>query len=227
MNNYPNYADLQIRILEPTTQSVYPVEITLNGALEFERGALSKSDLETWVPNAADPVATGKSLFQLLLGNNTVRNAWSQVQGMYPLRRVRLRVDFTAPELNAIPWEMMVDHTPSRNGAPMAEDDKAPIKLLAAAADTPFMRYQADDHPIADPLIERPIRMLVVIANPVNLPDFGLAPVDVEEEMAILHSATEHLDIHLTKRVNCTIQELEEELRKGTPHSPLRRPWRL
>jgi len=225
MSNHPEFADLQIRILEPVTrptsanapaattvapgEAVYPIEISLNRALEFERGYLAVAAVAGWQSNAADRVGSGQALFQLLLGNDTIRNAWSQVKGMYPRRRVRLRVDFAAPELNAIPWELMVE-----NGVSQGQDG-VQTKQLAAAADTPFLRYQADQHPLAPPLIERPIRILVAIANPDNLADYGLAPVDVPQELAILEAAMQGLDVSLHLVENCTIQALEAELRQG------------
>lgn len=230
MSNHPEFADLQIRILEPvarplpgnaqgpsaatTDEAVYPVEISLNRALEFERGYMPVAAVTGWQSNAADRVGSGKALFQLLLGHATIRDAWAQVKGMYPRRRVRLRVDFAAPELNAIPWELMVEHAVA-HGQEERASEAARTKQLAAAADTPFLRYQADQHPLAPPLMDRPIRILVAIANPDNLADYGLAQVDPEQELDILQQATEGLDICLHKVENCTIQALEAELRQG------------
>lgn len=250
MDNNAAFADLQIRIREPIVhpsvidaaegpetpngaeKTVYPVEITLNQALEFERGYLSPEAIAGWQFNKGDPSGAGKALFNLLLGNETIRGAWSQVKGMYPRHRVRLRVDFAAPELNAIPWELMIDHVSSggmgiggmgsgtvdsgtaNRGVPQ-QATAVGANQLAATAATPFVRYQAEKHPIIEPLVERPIKMLVAIANPKNLEDYGLEPVDVELELALLQSATAGLDIQTKMVENCTIQELETELRNG------------
>ena len=50
------YADLEIRILERTDRG-YPVELTLDGRREFERGYLAPHVLP-WAPSASRPATT-------------------------------------------------------------------------------------------------------------------------------------------------------------------------
>jgi tetratricopeptide (TPR) repeat protein len=162
------YADLEIRILERTDKG-YPVELTLDGEQEFPRGYLTP-DVLPWVPSAS-PELDGERLFGLLFAEDRLRTAWAEIRGQTPLRRVRLRVDEAAPELHAIPWELLREVGP----------DEQP-QTIAATAATPFSRDLAGKwRPIA-PISTRPIRMLVAIANPGGLADYRLAPIDVAAE---------------------------------------------
>ena len=122
--------DLEIRIF-PSDGSVasYPVEITLGGQQEFPRGYLS-ADILPWT-SSGDPVGDGQRLFDALFADNALRSAWAEARGQSPQRRIRLRIDANAPELHALPWELM------------HEDDT----MLAANADTPFSRYLAVAEP--------------------------------------------------------------------------------
>lgn len=62
--------------------------------------------------------------------------------------------------------------------------------MLSAQADTPFSRYLPIALPWSGPVEERPIRMLVAIANPADLEaKYDLAPVDVAVEREILETA--------------------------------------
>ncbi len=56
-------------------------------------------------------------------------------------------------ELRGLPWELLCD------------DDT----LLTAQADTPFSRYLATDQPWSGAIAARPIRVLAVICNPIDL----------------------------------------------------------
>ena len=67
--------------------------------------------------------------------------------------------------------------------------------VLAADADTPFSRYLPDDSPWGGAVAARPIRVLAVISNPVDLlARYELPPVDVEAEREILASALAGVD---------------------------------
>ncbi len=102
----PDFADLEIRILEQAERG-YPVEITLNAQQEFACGYLPFS-IVPWLPGG-DPVADGQRLFETLLTDPAVREAWATARGQSPRRRVRLRLDADAAELHALPWELLHD----------------------------------------------------------------------------------------------------------------------
>jgi hypothetical protein len=198
----PTYADLEIRILAEQEEG-YPVEMTLNSAQEWPRGHLS-SALLPWVPSASRE-EDGDRLFEWLFADDRLKTAWAEVRGQSPYRRVRLRIDAAAPELHVIPWEILRDP----DGGSQAQD-------LAATASTPFSRYLAGRWLPGSPILKRPVRMLVAVANPSNLADYGLAPIDVEDEVASLRESIEGLDVTLDELPQpCTLLALEEALQKG------------
>lgn len=197
------YADLEIRILDRQERG-YPVEITFNGEQEFPRGYLDASAAARI--NRAKPQETGNQLFEWLFADDALKKAWAAARGQQPLCRVRLRIDATAPELHAIPWELLRD--------PGAGD--VPQDVTAATA-TPFSRYLAGQWTPGSPILKRPIRMLVAIADPVDLEENGLAPLNAEGEWNLLQEALGgHPNIQMVRMPGpCTLPALEAELAKG------------
>ena len=145
-NANATYTDLELRIHKRTDVG-YPIELTVDGQREFDGGVLSLEPLP-WIPMAS-PTAEGEALFNWLFADELLQRQWSKVWGLADRRRVRLRID--APDLHAIPWELLRDPDTGLT--------------LAADANTPFSRYLAGDFDPGQPLSERPIRMLVAIAG--------------------------------------------------------------
>ena len=221
------YADLEIRILELQAQG-YPVEITLNHGQEFPCGYLIPQSLPLpWV-GTASVEADGERLFRWLLSDDRLKTAWAEVRGRCPQRRVRLRIDASAPELHTLPWELLRD--PGEGTIPQD---------LAAADATPFSRYLAGQWQPGAPILKRPIKVLLAIANPKNLEtDYGLSAIVVDQELAMLKEAAKGLDVEITlfppqpvgfsiqtrdgdianvtsQSKPCTLSSLELELKKG------------
>ena len=196
------YADLEIRILNQTGAG-YPLELTLNDEQEFSGGQLDPGFLP-WVPTA-NPAADGQRLFDWLLGHAKMKAAWAEVRGQFAQRRLRLRIDADAPELHAIPWELLRE----------VAEDAAPYDLAATTA-TPFSRYLAGRWQPGSPILQRPIRVLVAIANPQNLSDFGLQAIDVAAEWTALQNALVGLGVELIQLPQpCTLATIEDALKKG------------
>ncbi len=111
-----------------------------------------------------------------LFADGDLRAAWAEARGQAPQRRVRLRIDHYAAELHALPWELL-------------QQDAV---MLSANTDTPFSRYLPIALPWGGAVLERPIRVLVVISNPTDLQSkYDLAPVDVDLERGIMETALE------------------------------------
>lgn len=201
MTNTQPYADLEIRILK-RQDAGYPVEITLNGDQEFPHGFLA-ADILPWT-STGDPRADGERLFAALFGDAEARKAWERACGQHPQRRVRLRLDKTAPELHALPWELLHDGQ----------------IFLAADTDTPFSRYLALDMPPGDLVTEHPIRVLVAIANPDDLQSqYCLTPLNVAEECARLKAAFRGLPVEIVFLDSfVTPEHLETKIREQHPH---------
>ncbi len=197
--------DLEIRIFEAQEQG-YPVEMTLGGQQEFPRGYLA-ADIVPWTAHASGvPSQDGETLFEALLADGNLRSAWAKARGQAARRRIRLRIDPAAVALHSLPWELL---------------HEGPV-MLSAQADTPFSRYLPIALPWSGPVEERPIRMLVVIANPADLEaKYDLAPVEVDVEREILKAALAEVgpDELMADFLEepATPERLEEALRQGVP----------
>ncbi len=121
---------------------------------------------------------------------------------------MRLRIDPDASELHAIPWELLRD----------PGDSRQPQDLAATDA-TPFSRYLESDLPHGLPVSQRPVKVLVAIANPVDLRDYSLASIDVTQEWSSIQAATAGQNIALTLLPGpCALSALEAELKRGAYH---------
>lgn len=182
------YNDLEIRILARQTQG-YPVEITFNHEKEFQGRYLDSESLPLPCVDTAAEEADGERLFQWLLSDVRLKTAWHEVRGRCPRRRIRLRIDDSAPELHALPWELLRD--PGYGSVPPQD--------LAAAVATPFSRYLAGQWQPGSPILKRPIKILVAIADPQNLEtDYDLSTINVDHELFLLMEAVRGLDVEIT-----------------------------
>ncbi|MCP4543646.1 MAG: CHAT domain-containing protein [Chloroflexi bacterium] len=200
----PSFADLEIRI-SPRDDHGYPVEITLNGEQQLARGYLP-ADIAS-LDTGGDPVAVGQRLFNILFADNNHRAAWARAQGQAPRRRVRLWLDARAPELHALPWELLAD------------DSRTSSAPLSANADTPFSRYLATPEPWGGEVKEYPIRVLAVLSNPEDLEDdpYNLAPLDLAVEQDSLREAISTDQIKLDfLPLPATLMQIEQALQ----HAP-------
>ena len=195
------YADLEIRIREAQADG-YPIELTVNHEQEYQGGHLDPSFLP-WKPGAS-PKEDGRRLFDWLFASDAFKETWAEIRGQYGQRRIRLRLDESVPELHAIPWETLRDESSS-----FGHD-------LAASEATPFSRYLAGKWQPGSPILKRPIKILVAIANPSDLPSYNLAPIEVGAEWEALQTTLQGLEAELTQLPQpCTLSALETELKQG------------
>lgn len=196
-------ADVELRILERDAQG-YPVEVTLDMEQEFRRGHLAADAVPDLDAHGADFPA---ALRDFLLGDPNLSLAWDEIRGRAPRRRIRLRVD--PPELSALPWEMLRER----------DLDGGPRPPVGASPETPLSRYLPGRGRLGTPVLERPVRMLVAIANPPDLAaKWGLSPIDAEGEIARLRKATAGSEVQLQVMDGpCTLSRLQAALRDG-PH---------
>ncbi len=188
------YTDLLIRIhARDETRQCYPVEAWMNDTVHFADGEMQ---IDHDALNAAedDAAAYGQALFYALF-SGSIRRAYDRATGYAEAStngqlRLRLWIDPRAPELHALAWERLhylKQNTPSP---------------LTTTAQTPFSRYAGLETAESTPITTRPIRMLVAIANPADLAEQGMVPIDVGQEVDILVSALSGLQrtgqLHVT-----------------------------
>jgi hypothetical protein len=196
-------AELEIRILGRQQQG-YPVEPTLDGQRSFARGFLDPTVLP-WVPSD-DPAADGERLFTWLFGVETLKDAWAKASGVDRRCRLRLRIDESAAELQAVPWELL--RQPASAGTPALD--------LAADSKTPFSRYLALGAAPGRPIVAQRLKVLVAVADPANLPDYRSVAINRRQELVALRAATAALPVDLVPLDGpCTLAALEAALRQG------------
>ncbi len=175
------YADLEISLHRHDAVS-YSVEfrfIQPNSDADIRLGqgeqVLTKINIEELQQVSYDPPTYGKKLSEYLFADPSARSAFDQArtsaQTLDAPIRLRLLIGASAPELHSLRWETLMD--------PL---DNSP---LTTSENILFSRYLSslDWRPVK----LRPkgkLRALVLIANPSDLADYNLAPVDVESELA-------------------------------------------
>lgn len=203
-----NYADLEIRILSREVEG-YPVEITFSGEQEFPRGFLDPAVTGEFATVAE--VEQGNLLFKRLFEDTALKTAWATAAGQNPNRRIRLRIDAGAPELHALPWEMLTEN-----------DIGTGTQRLAAAQATPFSRYLAGQWRAGRPVLERPLKLLVAVANPDDLGRYNLDPIDPDLETTIIREAAERIPADQLMvtilPTPVTLSAIETTLRQGGHH---------
>lgn len=174
-----DFDDVLVRVqrkgLRGADAQIYTVELWLQGGRRLnERTEVSFADYSE--PTSADPqsVATsGLDLFNRLFSGSLAvafQQAWAAAGARGRTMRLRLALDPGAPALHAIPWELM--YFDDSGGL-------SPARPLAADPRMAFSRYiESATYDEGRPVAERPIRMLGVIASPVDLARWGLATLD-------------------------------------------------
>jgi len=190
-----NYTDLLIRIgTWNATSQTYPVEARISDG-SFYGGGQFQLDQPQLLAMAANPVAYGNYLFEtLFMGaigrayERAITLAETQTEGQL---RLRLWVETTAAELQAIRWERLQHHY------------KGTIVPVSISHLTPFSRYIELETAEAPPLTVHPLEMLIAVANPEGLPT-AFVPVNVEFEVENIYQALMQVN-HSSKVINVTL----------------------
>jgi hypothetical protein len=94
---------------------------------------------------------------------------------------------------------------------------------LSAASATPFSRYLPQEWQPGTAILKRPIKVLVAVASPANLPAYNLQPVEAAVEFASLRQATSGITDEEAKPVlqfdllppPCTLDAIRDRLKDG------------
>jgi hypothetical protein len=148
----------------------------------------------------------GGRLFEAVFGGNVQTVFRSSVEKTRKDETVGLRLKLKlqeVPELTNIPWEFLFDEMEN--------------SFLAQSNQTPIIRYRELARGIKPLQTKAPIRILVMISNPSDLPQ-----LDVKHEWKLLKEAfkafEEHGIIEMKLLENATSAELMRTLHKGTYH---------
>ena len=175
------YADLEIS-LHRHDGGTYAVEFRFSqpdsdADIRLTQGkpALAEFDFARLRAQANNPSAYGQELAQRLFADPAVASAFAQARASaasldIPLR-LRLLVGPSAPELHALRWETLRDPV---DGAPLFTGQNLLFSRYLSSLDWRPVRLRPKGE----------LRALVVIANPADLQEYDLAPVDVPGELS-------------------------------------------
>jgi hypothetical protein len=183
MSRADQIADLELRLRRRDADYAAELRFTPAGqavSAELAGDVSVRFDHTALLTRSLDQAAYGVALSAMLLADPALRSGWAQARahadGAGAILCVRLRLDVTDDELHSIYWETLHD--------PLTDSP------LALSERVRFSRYleSADLTPVIIP--EQPdLKALIVVANPSNLPDYGLASIDADGEIARAQSA--------------------------------------
>lgn len=129
---------------------------------------------------ALDPDEYGRALTAQLFGDARLREAWitarSFAHGAGAALRLRLRIDPGADDLHALRWELLRDPV---GGQALCRSERVLFSRYLDTGDLGRVQQRA-----------RPeLRVLAAVANPPELPRFGLTPVVAAGEVARIAAA--------------------------------------
>jgi len=207
----PDYADLEITLNRWNADS-YRVELRYSQPdsdvdIRLAPGtpSLVRFDPMQLQMLSLDPAAYGTLLGTNLFGDENVRNAFAQAranaQSLDAALRLRLFIDSAASELHALRWETLRD---PQDGSSLVTSERVLFTRYLSSQDWRRVTLKP----------QAALRALVFIANPSNLADYSLAPVDAAGELARARTAMTNLPITtLAPNEHSTLNTLSEELR--------------
>jgi hypothetical protein len=212
------YADLEIGLHRREARS-YSVEFRFSQPnseadvrIGSDRPAQLDIDLEQLNLLAHNPPAYSEKLTEYFFTNAAIQSAFAQAlasaQSLGTPLRIRLVIGPSAPELHNLRWELL-----------RGPQDSSP---LSTNENLLFSRYlhSLDWRPVSLSA-KGDLSALVMVANPVDLTDYNLAPVDVQGEF---ERAEDGLGDILVSRVpeaagvmHATLDNLLAQLRESEP----------
>ncbi|MEZ4714134.1 MAG: CHAT domain-containing protein [Caldilineaceae bacterium] len=209
-----SYADLEIG-LHRRDADIYTIEMRFSAPdsdtdirVSSNGPAVAEFDREQLLVHQLDPAAYGRALGESLFTAPEARDLFMQARAVAdaddePLR-LRILIGQSAPELHGLRWETLR----------VGDDDS----FLSTKENVLFSRYlsSTDWRPVRL-RAKAALRALVVISNPTNLADNGLAVVDVAGELKRAKSGLgDEIEItELASGGSATIDNMISHLRSG------------
>jgi len=206
-------ADLEIGLHRRDADS-YGVELRFSqpgsdADVRLVRGgpSLVHLDFERLRALSLDSAAYGQLLGESLFADPAVWTAFAQARSTAQVLEVGLRLRLfigpSAPELHSLRWETLRD---PQDGSPLLTGEQVLFSRYLSSLDWRPVRLR----PQAD------LRALVVIANPANVTDYQLAPLDVEGELERARSGLGSIPVTpLASGGSATLENASAHLRDG------------
>lgn len=176
-----DYADLEIGLHRRDAVS-YAVEFRFSQPnsetdirLGNDQSAQVAFDLDVLNDLAYEPNAYGEKLTQMLFADASIRTAFAQArtsaQTLGATLRLRLMIGPSAPLLHSLHWETLRE---SQDGSPLTTNENLLFSRYLSSVDWRPVRLRAKGE----------LHALVMAANPSDLSEYKMAPVDVQGELA-------------------------------------------
>lgn len=187
------YAELEIGLHHRET-GMYTVEFRFSQPdsdtdVRLDQGQPAQTiiDLDELNRLAYDPAAYGKRLTQLFFNDTAVQTAFVQArtsaQSLGIPLRIRLMIGPSAPELHRLYWETLCD---PRDASPLSTNENLLFSRYLSSLDWRPVRLRAKGE----------LRALVMVANPSNLSEYNLAPIDVAGELNRAELGLAEIPVH-------------------------------
>ena len=177
------------------------------GEVDISRAGEAQVDFERLRASAQDTLSYATLLTRDLFKDPVVASAFgearSTAQVLNASLRIQLDIASNAPELQTLHWETLLD---PRDGS-----------YLFAGEQILFSRYlSSQDWQPVDLREQTQVTALVVIANPANLAEFQLTPVDVQGESLRAQASMHGIGVTtLASAGTATLSNLAARLRDG------------
>ena len=198
-----NAYGVSMRLSQPRSEAESRVGPAGDRSITFDLPALQAAGV--------DPDVYGRLLSRALFANPEVLAGFQQArataQAMQVPLRIRLLIVSDAPELHSLYWETLRD----------PEDRDS---TLFTGEDVLFSRFISSGD--LNPVTLRPrgnLKALAAVANPSDLADYGLAPVDAQAELSRARLGLGDLPVTslvADGRQFCTLESILETLRDGS-----------
>ncbi len=187
---------VELRFTDPESDAEKP---PARGAAALDPQDLRQHEL--------DAEGYGKALAAALFGQDEIldhfREVKTAVEAAGQFLRLRLRVDASADELQALRWELLCDPD---TGDALATSEKMPFSRFMDSRDW----RQVKPQPKSD------LKALVAFASPTDVADFGLAPVDAAGEVERARKALADIRLEVAGDGEpLTLDHLVSRLRDG------------
>ena len=202
------YADLELT-LSPWNADTYRVDLRFSPpGSDREIHLLSKPVFASIdvgrLRELIDPDSYGRKLTADLFADNEFRSAFLDARhdsDSHEGERLRLRLGIFAPELHKLRWETLCD---PQEGTRLTASQRVLFSRYLSSQDRRRVKLRSQSD----------VRALVCIANPGNLAEYQLAPIDVETEMKLVRSGLGSIPItELAGNGHATLSNLSRELR--------------
>ena len=212
------YADLEIGLHRRDAAS-YTVEFRFsqpNSEADVRLGngqpAQVEFDLDALNSLAYEPDAYGEKLTQMLFTDASIRTAFAKArtsaETMGAALRLRLMIGNSAPRLHGLHWETLRD---TEDGSPLSTNENLLFSRYLSSMDWRPVRLRAKGD----------LKALVMIANPSDLSEYKLAPVDVPGELERAKQGLGDIPVSslpgLDEDQRATLTNLVEQLREIKP----------